>query len=68
MGDLVDDLVASSDPLTQEVIDAYVERRPPPGHRERIADEDVETRDDGSTVTHGPAEIDAEEKRPLAGN
>jgi len=56
-----DDLVDRSDPLTQQIIDGYVERRPPPGCRERIADEDVETRDDGLSVTHDPAEIDAED-------
>jgi len=54
------ELMAKSEMLTSEIIDGYVERRPPAGRRERIADEDVETRDDGSSVSH-EAEASAEE-------
>lgn len=55
------DLVAASEELTQEVIDNYEERRPHRGRRERIADEDIETQDDGSTVAHIETSVGAEE-------
>jgi phosphatidylserine/phosphatidylglycerophosphate/cardiolipin synthase-like enzyme len=45
------DLVEAADELTEEIVASYEERRPPPGRRERIADEDLETDVDGSVVT-----------------
>lgn len=55
-----DDLVAGADDLTKGIIDGYVERRPARGRRERIADEDVETTEAGTTVIHRHSEIGAE--------
>jgi len=37
------DLVAAAHDLTEDVLAAYSERRPPPRRHERIADEEVET-------------------------
>lgn len=48
-----DELWQAAVELTPQVIDDYTERRPPPGRRERIADEDLATGEDGSVV--GPA-------------
>lgn len=53
------ELVTAADELTEELIAGYVERKPPAGHRERIADEETETGEDGSTVTHKDPNIDA---------
>jgi HKD family nuclease len=47
-------LVEAAVELTPEVIDQYEERRPPPGRRERIADEDVETDQHGLPTTPAP--------------
>jgi HKD family nuclease len=60
------DLMEASEPLTQDTIDNYTERKPPPGRRERIADEDVETRHDGSIVIHPGTRVDAEAANYLA--
>jgi hypothetical protein len=44
-------LDAASDALSEEVIAQYRERKPPPGRREVIADDEVETDDEGNTRT-----------------
>jgi hypothetical protein len=54
-------LSAAADDLTTEIIGGYSERRPPPGHFERIADEDVETSVDGLLVTPDQSEMSASE-------
>ena len=54
------ELGAASSELTEEVIANYTERRPPPGRREHIADEDVETNSDDSTVTHARPEVESQ--------
>lgn len=43
-------LLGDAQPLTPELIAGYQERRPPPGSRERIGDEELETAADGSPV------------------
>ena len=60
-----DRVVSAADELTEDVLAGYTERRPPRGSRERIADDDVETRDDGTTVLHEPEETDARAARWL---
>ena len=43
--------------LTDAVIERYEERRPPPGRRQRIADIDLKTGEDGVTVKVDEAEV-----------
>jgi PLD-like domain len=45
-----DALHTAAVPLTRELIDEYTERRPPPGRRERIADEDISIAADGKRI------------------
>lgn len=54
------DLVAAADDLTEDVIATYSERRPPPGRRERIADEELETGKDGSPISLAGFELSAD--------
>lgn len=55
-----DDVVAAAEHLTETVIAEYEERCPPPGKRQRIADVDLETDDDGLTVlVDDVSEVDA---------
>jgi HKD family nuclease len=49
----------AADDVTEQMIAGYTERKPPPRRRERIADEDVETTIDGSTITHTRPDLDA---------
>jgi hypothetical protein len=49
------DLTAEADDLTAQVIAGYTERRLPPGRRERIGDEELETGDNGLAVA--PVEL-----------
>lgn len=61
------DALAAAEDLTPAVIAAYEERRPPRGRRQRIADVELETREDGVTqAVNGPDEVDARDAAWLA--
>ncbi|HET7485355.1 MAG TPA: phospholipase D family protein [Solirubrobacterales bacterium] len=53
------ELTHAADGLTTQIVEAYSERRPPPGNRERIADEEVETGSNGLTVALARSEAPA---------
>lgn len=52
-----DEAIAETQDLTEAVIAGYEERRPPPGRRQRIADVDMETSEDGVTVRLNEATV-----------
>lgn len=60
-----EELLTGSKELNEQTIATYNERVPQRGARERIADEDVETGEDGSVLVHHPPAVDARDARWL---